>query len=130
MSRRRLGALARRVALLALAAALSFSAHAQERKRPAPSASAAGDFYIVSSVDLAKRELLLKRPTEVTEVIRVDERTQYFERSGKAIKLSDLRAGDTVYITAAPHDPAATALAQTIRKGPMTVEELHRRYLA
>jgi hypothetical protein len=86
-----------------------------------------GDFYLVSSVDLARRQILLKRPTEVTELMRVDGETRYFDERGKAIKLTDLRAGDTVYITSARNgdQPVATA----IRKGPMTLDVLHERYL-
>src|SRR6266478_2297852 len=44
---------------------------------------AKGDFFIVSSIDLAKKQLLLKRPTEVTELMRVDGETRCFEERGK-----------------------------------------------
>src|SRR5215472_973349 len=69
----------------------------------------AGDFFIVSSIDLGKKQILLKRPTEVTELMRVDRETRYFDEHGKAIRLTDLRAGDTVYI--ASKASSATALA-------------------
>jgi hypothetical protein len=78
-------------------------------------------------VDLAKKQLLLKRPTEVTEVMRVDDNTRYLDEKGKAIQLSSVRAGDTVYIQAT--GKTESALALSIRLGPMTVEELRRRYL-
>jgi hypothetical protein len=67
----------------------------------------AGEFFIISSVDPAKEQLLVKRPTEVTQVMHV-------------------HAGDTVYITSSP----ASGVALEVRKGPMTIAELHRRYLS
>jgi hypothetical protein len=85
----------------------------------------AGEFFIISSVDPVKEQLLVKRPTEVTQVMRVDARTKYFDRDKKSIGLMDVRAGDTVYITSS----AASGIALEVRKGPMTVTELHRRYL-
>jgi hypothetical protein len=86
-----------------------------------------GDFFIVSSVDLGKRQLLLKLPTEVTELMGVDSNTRYVDEQGKPIRLTDLRAGDTVYI--ASTRGGDKPLAVSIRKGPMTIEVLHQRYL-
>jgi hypothetical protein len=85
------------------------------------------EFFIISSVDVAKRQLLLKQPTEITEILRVNDKTRCTDKNGKAIQFADLRAGDTVYIgsTATPEGK----LAVSIRKGPMTLEELHRHYL-
>src|SRR6516162_1126288 len=88
---------------------------------------AEGDFFIVSSIDLAKKQILLKRPTEVTELMRVDSSTRYFEERGKPMRLADLRAGDTVYIVSKPN--AEQPVAITIQKGPMTVEVLRERFL-
>lgn len=85
------------------------------------------DFFIVSSIDLAKRQILLKRPTEVTELMRVDGETHYFEERGKPIRLTDLRAGDTVFITSRPTSGQSVAI--TIHKGPMTLDILRERYL-
>jgi hypothetical protein len=90
-------------------------------------APAAGDFFIISSVDPAKSQLLLKLPTEVTEVMRVGDETRYIDEDGKAMTLADLRAGDTVYITSRPGRGGLVAIQ--IRRGPMTVTELRRRYL-
>lgn len=89
--------------------------------------ASAGDFFIISSVDLAKQQLLLKFPTEVTEVMRVNGNTRYLDEGGKPIKLADLRAGDTVYVTSVHGAEGLTAVR--IRKGPMTLEALHQRYL-
>jgi hypothetical protein len=88
---------------------------------------AEGDFFIVSSIDLAKKQILLKRPTEVTELVRVDGETRYFDERGKAIRLTDLCAGDTVYIM--PKSNGGRWVAATIRKGPMTLDVLRERYL-
>ncbi|HEY2152722.1 MAG TPA: hypothetical protein VGH34_18075 [Vicinamibacterales bacterium] len=88
----------------------------------APSSS---EFFIVSSVNPPKHQVLVKHPTEVTQVVRVDDHTRYIDRSGKMIALSDLRAGDTVYVTM----PSKGDAALEIRKGPMTLAELQRRYL-
>jgi hypothetical protein len=86
-----------------------------------------GDFFIVSSIDLAKKQILLKRPTEVTELMRVDGETRYFEERGKPMRLTDLRAGDTVYIMSKPDGRQSVAV--TIQKGAMTLEVLRERFL-
>ena len=83
------------------------------------------EFFIISSVNSDKLELLVKLPTEVTQVMRVNGETEYLDRGGRSIGLADFRAGDTVYIVWSPK----TGLARKIRKGPMTVAELQRRYL-
>lgn len=85
------------------------------------------NFFIISSVDIAKKQLLLKEPTEITELLQVNDKTRYTDKTGKAIQFADLRAGDTVYIrtTSTP----AGKVAVSIRKGPMTLQELQQRYL-
>jgi hypothetical protein len=116
------------LAAVVLILALAMTVAAQQiAKKSTPNTATTGDFFIISSVDLAKQQLLLKRPTEVTEVMSVDDNTHYFDEHGKAIQLAALRAGDTIYIQSTRR--ADGALAQSIRLGPMTVEELHRRYL-
>lgn len=87
----------------------------------------ADEFFIISSVDPAKNQLLLKQPTEVTELVRVSDATTYLDKDGKPLKLADLRAGDTVYVTL--NRAGAIPSASRVRKGPMTTEELRRRYL-
>jgi hypothetical protein len=116
--------LARLVLVTAAALApMAVSAQTKTRVERAPS----DEFFIVSSVDLSKNQLLLKRPTEVTDVMRVDGTTRYLGEDGKPVGLSDLRAGDTVYIRSKPGTGGSVAIE--IRKGPMTVAELRRRYL-
>ncbi len=100
---------------------LSSGARAQGKKN-----SKGESFFIVASVDLAKSQILLKLPTEVTTMVKVDGKTQYFGADGKTISLADLRTGDTVWVVSSgAGDPIATRI--TI--GPMTVAELHQLYL-
>ena len=108
-------------ALLSMAWALTASAAG-----PAP--PSAEEFFIVSSVDADKGTIVLKRPTETTLTMRVTDRTRCLGARGEAIRFTDLRAGDTVFIASASA-PAGPPAASSIRRGPMTVEELHRRYL-
>ncbi|MGH9776148.1 MAG: hypothetical protein ACRD50_14510 [Candidatus Acidiferrales bacterium] len=85
-------------------------------------------FYIISSIDVQKNQLLLKLPTEVTRIMSVGPKTTYLDESGKPIKLTDLRAGDTVWVLAGGGS-GADQVAIRIRKGAMTVQELHKSYL-
>jgi len=91
-------------------------------------ASPEEQFYIISSVDQKKKELVLKLPTEVTQLMRLADNTTYLGEDGKPIEFTSLRAGDTVYITS-ERGTDGVLIARRIRKSPMTVEELHRRYL-
>jgi hypothetical protein len=108
-------------------AALITPAFAQSGTGPARTDFGKGDFYIVSSIDLAKKQILLKRPTEVTELMRVDGETRYFEERGQSIRLADLRAGDTVFIMSKP--TGGQPVAVTIHKGPMTLDVPRERFL-
>src|SRR2546425_6541983 len=49
------------------------------------------EFFIVSSIDTKKQQVLLKRPTEVTELILVTEKTAFLDEQGKPLRLSDFR---------------------------------------
>jgi hypothetical protein len=101
---------------------------AGQAERPAANAKSVGEeFFIISSVDTGKKQLLLKEPTEITEVLQVNDKTRYTDKNAKAIQFADLRAGDTIYVRTAM--TAAGKVAVSIRKGPMTVGELRRRYL-
>jgi hypothetical protein len=102
--------------------------------RPLPLSAAPGKktpagerFFIVASVDLQKSQLLLKYPTEVTVLMHVDESTKLVDESGRPLKLSDFRAGDTVWASSRTSGDETTAVH--IRKGRMNVAELHRYYL-
>jgi hypothetical protein len=95
---------------------------------PGPAPSANEDFFIVSSIDLGKGTMVLKRPTEVTLTMRVTPKTHCSDERGKPIQLGSFRAGDTVFIASAP-DPSGQLVATTIRQGVMTLPELQKRYL-
>jgi hypothetical protein len=113
--------------LTMLLAVLTAPVFAQSGKNSENTEFAKGDFFIVSSIDLARKQILLKRPTEVTELMRVDGETRSFDERGNTMQLADIRAGDTVYVTF--QSSGGQPLAVTIRKGPMTLEVLRERYL-
>jgi uncharacterized protein (UPF0297 family) len=87
----------------------------------------ADEFFLISSVNLPKHQMVLKLPTEVTMQLKVNEKTVILDEKGQHLTLGNLRSGDTAYITFRQNAEGATAVK--IRLGPMTVEELHRRYL-
>ncbi|MGA8872486.1 MAG: hypothetical protein WB460_15170 [Candidatus Acidiferrales bacterium] len=92
-----------------------------------PKTNAKGEqFFIIASLDQSKSEILVKRPDEVTLLLNATPKTQYFDENGKPLKLSDLRAGDTVWVTSTG---GAQPTAIRIRKGQMTLADLHRYYL-
>ncbi len=110
--------------LLGLLFILPLRAEKPAHVQPAPSE----EFFIISSVDASKQQLVLKRPTEVTELVGVTDRTAYLDEQRSPLPFRDLRAGDTVYVTLSGAGDGPR-VASRIRKAPMTVEELHRRYL-
>ncbi len=93
----------------------------------APKVKTAGEFFIVSSVDVKQKQIVLKRPTEVTEPIQISDKTIYLDEEGKKIPFEDLRAGDTVWVSLSGK-AEGVRIAGVLRKGSMTAEELHRRY--
>lgn len=109
--------------LLALIAALPCGARAAQEKKTA----AGEEFFIIASIDQSKSQVLLKRPREVTTLAEVTSKTQYLDEKGKPIRLSDLRAGDTVWAVTTGSEDKMTVTR--LRKGPMTVAELHEYYL-
>jgi hypothetical protein len=100
---------------------------AAQSGRAAGNTNGGEQFFIVSSVDITKRQLLLKEPTEITQLIQVNDKTRYTDRTGKAMQFGDLRAGDTIYIRSTATSEGR--VAASIRKGPMTLQELQRHYL-
>ena len=88
-------------------------------------ASPSDEFFIISSVNLGKDQLVLKRPTEVTVLMDATDKTVCVDEKGKLLQLKDLRAGDTVFVTY--HSNAdGERVATRIRMGYMTPEEVHR----
>jgi len=101
-------------------------APASTKVETAKTTASGEQFFIVASLDQSKSEILLKRPDEVTELLNATSKTQYFDENGKPLKLSDLRAGDTVWVISSG---GAHPTAIRIRKGQMSIAELHRYYL-
>lgn len=88
----------------------------------------ADSFFIISSVDAQKQQMVLKLPTEVTKLVKVTSSTVYRDQQGRMLKFDDLRAGDTVYAVLRQNGKG-NPIVVSIRRAPMTLEELHRRYL-
>ncbi len=84
-------------------------------------------FYIVASIDRQNSQLLLKRPTEVTFLVKVSPSTKYFDGNGKATTLGSFRAGDTVW--AKTTGSSVEPMLVEMREGEMTVADLHKYYL-
>ena len=108
---------------LVLVAALPAGVGAAQEKRTA----AGEEFFLIASIDQSKSQVLLKRASEVTTLAQVTPKTQYLDEKGKPIRLSDLRAGDTVWAVTSGSEDNLTVTR--LRKGPMTVAELHQYYL-
>jgi len=96
--------------------------------RAAVPAAADDQFFIVSSVDAGNGTMVLKQPTEVTLSVRFTERTRCRTEQGKPCAVSDLRAGETIFVTA-ERDASGGLVATSVRHGVMTLPELRRRYL-
>ena len=84
------------------------------------------EFFIVSEVNLRRQQLVLEMPTQITMLMHLDKKTVFENRRGRRLPLTDMRAGDTVYVTYLRENGNSVAL--TIRRGPMTVARLHRLY--
>lgn len=110
------------IAMLAVLA-LASASFAQEKRN-----SAGESFFMISSINQSQAQVLLKAPTELTQLVGVTAQTKYLDERNKPIKLSDLRAGDTVWVVTRAAK-GGDIVAASIRKGPMTVEELHKLYL-
>jgi hypothetical protein len=91
----------------------------------AQSASGSDEFFVVSSVE--KGTLILLRPTEITAIITVTDKTQIVDEQNKPLKLTDLRTGDTIFVNYSSGS-GGTMTASHVRKGMMTVAELRKRY--
>ncbi len=107
---------------------LALPLFAEKREQARATQGEGEDYFIISSVDIKKKQLVLKRPTEVTELMLVTEKTAYVDEHGKPLQFKALRAGDTVYVTSTRNGDG-TRVATRLRRGPMTPEELRRRYL-
>ncbi len=113
------------VFLSAIAAVIFTSAFAVRAQVQAKAGS--DEFFVISSIDKAHSALVLLRPTQITATIGVNDKTKYVDENGKSIKMTDLRTGDTIFVT---YSTQNNALAATnVRKGMMTTAEMRKRYL-
>lgn len=120
--------LTKSVSVAALCAALLLvGVTANAQTAPAPS-SFPDAFFVVSSVDRAHNALILLQPTEIAVVYQLTDKTQFADANGKPLKLTDFRAGNTIYATSHSNSDSSLTLDH-VRKGDMTVAELRRRYL-
>lgn len=92
-----------------------------------PKNSTGEEFFIIASIDQAHSQVLLKHPTEVTQLMQLTPKTKYVDENGKAVRLQDFRAGDTVWVLSSGGGLEPDVVR--IRKGQMTVADLHRYYL-
>ncbi len=113
--------------LPALALAVSLPAFAQEIQNPK---NAQGEqFFMISSVDLPKHEIVLMAPTQLTLVVNTTNLSQYVGEKGQKLSEKDLKAGDTVWaIVKAGKGGQTTAVR--IREGSMTPADLQKLYLS
>jgi hypothetical protein len=105
-----------------------FAAPSSAQKPAKGGEAGAEEFFIISSVDLTRKQLVLKHPTEVTELVLLTDATTCLGEIGARVSCKTLRAGDTVFVVAS-RPARSTPTALRIRKGPMTVEEVHRKYM-
>ncbi|MGH8336110.1 MAG: hypothetical protein ACRETL_04640, partial [Gammaproteobacteria bacterium] len=112
--------------VIALLAALAIAVPAWAQAHPK---NAQGEeFFIVSSVDLQKHQVVLMRPTQLTVVATIGPQTNYVGEKGQKLNVKAMKAGDTVWaITKAAQDGSVTAVR--LRQGAMTPAELHKLYL-
>jgi hypothetical protein len=113
------------VSALAMALGLSVAGWAAQSSR-APSGN--DEFFIVTSTNMPKHQLVLKLPTEVTMRMYVNDKTRVIGENGKSMPVSQLQAGDTAFITYVRGSEGPTAVE--IRLGPMTWSILQQRYLS
>ena len=115
-------------ALFAVIVAMLFSTGtaALAARKAVPARETRNEFFIVSEVRLKRHQLVLEMPTQITKKVLLNDKTVFENRHGQRLPLTDIRAGDTVYVTYAQEKGESVAL--TIRQGPMTVAILHQRY--
>lgn len=92
-----------------------------------PKNAAGEEFFIIASIDQTRSQVLLKHPTEVTELMQLTPKTKYLDENDQPVHLQDFRAGDTVWVLSSGNGVEPNAVR--IRKGQMTVADLHRYYL-
>lgn len=86
------------------------------------------EFFIISSVNMQKHQVVLMRPTQLTVVASFSDNTTYTDEKGQKLAISAMKAGDTVWaVVKRAADGTVTVLR--LRQGAMTPAELHKLYL-
>lgn len=121
------GLKSKELAFIALAAALCFSTVARAQTR----ANTRGEqFFIISSVDFQRDQIVLMHPTQLTVVATFSPQTTTFlDENGQKLSTKDLRAGDTVWAVLKSTGKKSLPQVSRIREGAMTVAELHKLFL-
>jgi hypothetical protein len=86
------------------------------------------EFFMISSVDQQKHQVVLMRPTQLTVAADLGPQTVCIGDKGEKMTPKDLRAGDTVWAIVKPGKNGAVN-ALRIREGAMTQAELRQLYL-
>jgi hypothetical protein len=107
---------------------LAFGSLASAQVPKAPADSAGEHFYIISSVDIQKHQVVLMEPTQLTIVATADNKSVFLGEQRQKLALTDLRAGQTVWALLRK-DKSGKRLIVRIREGAMSIAELHRLYL-
>ena len=107
--------------VLALALAFAVPAWAQANSK-------GEEFFMISSVDQQKHQVVLMRPTQLTVAADFGPQTVCVGEKNEKMTPKDLRAGDTVWAIIKPGKNGAVN-ALRIREGAMTQTELRALYL-
>ena len=116
-----------RILFPVLALVVSIPAFAQGVQNPK---NAKGEqFFMISSVNLPKHEIVLMAPTQLTLVVTTSSLSQYVGEKGQKLAEKDLKAGDTVWAIIKA-GKAGQFTAVKIREGSMTPADLQKLYLS
>lgn len=115
------------LAMIFLGASFALATPLASAARKAASKVTRDEFFIVSEVNLRRHQVVMEEPTQVTMTMTVNNKTVFKNEQGRTLPIADMRAGDTVFVTYETNSKGVVT-ALTIREGPMTVQELHRRY--
>jgi len=86
------------------------------------------EFFIISSVNMQKHQVVLMRPTQLTVVASFSDNTTYTDEKGQKLAISAMKAGDTVWAVV-KRAANGTVTVLRLRQGAMTPAELHTLYL-
>src|SRR5579864_1093952 len=94
-----------------IAILLAFAVSMPARAQAHPKNAQGEEFFIVSSVDLQKHQVVLMRPTQLTVVATIGPQTTYLGEKGQKLDVKAMKAGDTVWaITKPGRDGSVTAV--------------------